>query len=84
MRAYSKIESGETQLTIERLNELITILGIAPHEIFQFKVPNEHNKHKENNTQTNPESISLVQHYEETIVMLKEHIEILKLLLQKK
>ena len=29
-RAYSKIESGETQLTINRLNEISAILGIDP------------------------------------------------------
>lgn len=81
MRAYSKIESGETQLTIERLNELISILGIVPNEILQFEVPKELNNRIESNT---TESISLVQHYEETIVMLKEHIEILKLLIEKK
>ena len=32
-RAYSKIETGETQLTINRLNEISTILGIEPMEV---------------------------------------------------
>jgi transcriptional regulator with XRE-family HTH domain len=32
-RAYSKIESGETQLTINRLNEISSVLGIEPMEI---------------------------------------------------
>ena len=35
-RAYSKIESGETQLTINRLNEISTILGIDPMEALGF------------------------------------------------
>ena len=35
-RAYSKIESGETQLTINRLNEISKILEIDPFEILGF------------------------------------------------
>ena len=35
-RAYSKIESGETQLTINRLNEISNILGIEPMEVLGF------------------------------------------------
>ena len=35
-RAYSKIESGETQLTINRLNEISRILGIEPMEVLGF------------------------------------------------
>jgi transcriptional regulator with XRE-family HTH domain len=35
-RAYSKIESGETQLTINRLNEISKILEIDPFEILRF------------------------------------------------
>jgi transcriptional regulator with XRE-family HTH domain len=35
-RAYSKIESGETQLTINRLNQISEILGVNPREILGF------------------------------------------------
>eukprot|EP01038_Epipyxis_sp_PR26KG_P020355 gene20355-28823_t len=35
-RAYSKIESGETQLTINRLNEISEVLEIQPLEILGF------------------------------------------------
>lgn len=35
-RAYGKIESGETQLTINRLVEISKILGITPEEILGF------------------------------------------------
>ena len=35
-RAYSKIEAGETQLTINRLNEISRVLGIEPMEILGF------------------------------------------------
>lgn len=35
-RAYSKIETEETQLTISRLNEISLILNITPQEILGF------------------------------------------------
>jgi transcriptional regulator with XRE-family HTH domain len=35
-RAYSKIETGETQLTIARLNEISQVFGIAVEEILGF------------------------------------------------
>jgi transcriptional regulator with XRE-family HTH domain len=35
-RAYSKIETGETQLTINRLNEISIVLGIDPMEVLGF------------------------------------------------
>ena len=36
IRAYSKIESGETNLTIDRLNKLSQILEMSPLEILGF------------------------------------------------
>ena len=35
-RAYSKIETGETQLTINRLNEISAILEVQPMEVLGF------------------------------------------------
>jgi transcriptional regulator with XRE-family HTH domain len=35
-RAYSKIETGETKLTIQRLNQISIILGISAMDILQF------------------------------------------------
>ena len=35
-RAYSKIETGETQLTISRLNEICTILEVDPMKVLGF------------------------------------------------
>ena len=85
LRAYTKIENGETQLTIDRLGEIIEILHINPNEIFSSDICDDENKTK--NIENRPvaeDSISLIQHYEETIVMLKEHIETLKELIKKK
>lgn len=36
VRAYSKIESGETQLSIKRLNEISKVLEVPPLEILGF------------------------------------------------
>jgi transcriptional regulator with XRE-family HTH domain len=85
-RAYSKIETGETQLTINRLNEISKVLGIEPLEILGFddtKIFNINNS-TGNNGYNNiffPEK--LVQQYEETIQALKEQIQLLKLLQDK-
>ncbi|UUV22338.1 helix-turn-helix domain-containing protein [Paenimyroides aestuarii] len=79
LRAYSKIESGETQLTLERLNEILDILGVTALEFFS----NESAQNK-SLPATGNASIPLIQHYQETISMLKEHIETLKNLIEKK
>lgn len=47
-RAYSKIESGETQLTIKRLNEISETLGASPQEILGFDSANIFNNNSTN------------------------------------
>lgn len=86
VRAYSKIETGETQLTINRLNEISSILGIDPMEVLGFDEKNIFNIH--NSTGNNGYNYinypdKLVQQYEETIQSLKEQISLLKLLMDK-
>ena len=36
VRAYSKIETGETQLTIKRLNQISEVLDVHPLTILEF------------------------------------------------
>lgn len=36
VRAYSKIENGETQLTINRLNQISEILEVTPQQVLGF------------------------------------------------
>ncbi len=85
LRAYTKIENGETQLTIDRLGEIIEILNIHPNEIFSSDLCDDKNSGKKEESKiAASDSISLIQHYEETISILKEHIETLKELIQKK
>jgi len=85
-RAYSKIETGETQLTINRLNEISHILGITPVEVLGFDDKQVFNNCKqEGNIGINHINLpeKLIQQYEETIQSLKNQIEVMKLLLEK-
>ncbi len=80
-RAYSKIENGETQLTINRLNEISTVLGVDPIEILGFDEKQIFNHCKQDgyigiNHISMPDK--LIQQYEETIQALKEQIALLK------
>lgn len=84
LRAYSKIESGETQLTLDRLSEIIEILNVHPREIFGKEIYSDNDVKEEKNVDNSHDTISLIQHYEETIAILKEHIETLKELIHKK
>ena len=85
-RAYSKIESGETQLTINRLNEISSILGIEPIEVLGFddkQVFNNYGK-QEGNIGINHINIpeKLIQQYEKTIQVLEDEVLLLKSLLK--
>ena len=85
-RAYSKIESGETQLTINRLNEISSILGIEPIELLGFddkQVFNNYGK-QEGNIGINHINIpeKLIQQYEKTIQVLEDEVLLLKSLLK--
>lgn len=86
IRAYSKIETGETQLTVNRLNEISRILGITPVEVLGFDDKQVFNNCKqEGNIGINHINLpeKLIQQYEETIQSLKNQIEVMKLLLEK-
>jgi transcriptional regulator with XRE-family HTH domain len=85
-RAYSKIETGETQLTINRLNEISAILEVQPMEVLVFddkKIFNFYNSSDINNVKNMNMPEKLIQQYEETIQSLKEQIQLLKLLQNK-
>ncbi len=86
VRAYSKIETGETQLTINRLNEISNIMGVDPIEVLGFDEKQVFNNCKqEGNIGINHINLpeKLVQQYEETIQSLKEQVSLLKLLMDK-
>lgn len=85
-RAYSKIETGETQLTINRLNEISKILELEPLEILGFddkKVFNINNSKGNNGYNNIYGSEKLIHQYEETIQALKDQVQLFKLLLDK-
>ena len=86
VRAYSKIETGETQLTINRLNGISRIMGVDPIEVLGFDDKNIFNIN--NSTGNNGYNYinfpdKLVQQYEQTIQSLKEQIALMKLLMEK-
>jgi transcriptional regulator with XRE-family HTH domain len=84
IRAYSKIETGETQLTINRLNEISKALGIDPIEVLGFDDKQVFNNCKQDgyigiNHINLPEK--LIQQYEKTIAVLEDEVKLLKSLL---
>lgn len=75
-RAYSKIEAGETQLSIKRLNEISQILQVNPIKILVFDSQSIFS-----DKQNTPDSSKLIAQYEKTIRVLEEQIQLLKSLL---
>jgi transcriptional regulator with XRE-family HTH domain len=85
IRAYSKIETGETQLTINRLNEISKALGVDPIEVLGFDDKQVFNNCKQYgyigiNHINLPEK--LIQQYEKTIAVLEDEVKLLKSLLE--
>ena len=85
IRAYSKIENGETQLTINRLNEISKALGVDPIEVLGFDDKQVFNNCKQDgyigiNHINLPEK--LIQQYDKTIAVLEDEVKLLKSLLE--
>lgn len=81
IRAYSKIERGETQLTLERLYQICSILDISVIEFLKDK--SLKTKDKDEAQQNTADLLFMKQHYEETIAILKDQIDTLKAILTK-
>ena len=87
-RAYSKIEAGETQLTINRLNEISAILGVQPLEVLGFDDKQIFNNCKQEGNQNTIGTANfylpdkLIQQYEKTIQVLEDEVSLLKSLLR--
>lgn len=80
-RAYSKIETGETQLSIKRLNEISSILEVPPLEILGFdeKQVFSHCKQEGNiGINHNYHSEKLIEQYEKRINHLESEILFLR------
>ena len=60
-RAYSSIENGQTQLTVERLFEIIKILDTSLPEVFEYEGGSVlHNNFNDTATKNKGEEISFV------------------------
>lgn len=84
-RAYSKIESGETQLTINRLNEISKILGVDPIEALGFDHQNIFNNcTQEGNIGVNHINLpdKLIEQYEKRIQQLESEVIFLRALVK--
>jgi transcriptional regulator with XRE-family HTH domain len=84
-RAYSKIESGETQLTITRLNEISKILEIDPIEVLGFDHQQIFNNcSQEGNIGINHINIpeKLIEQYEKRIQQLESEVLFLRTLVK--
>lgn len=76
-RAYSKIENGETELTIKRLNEIGEVLEVSPMEILGFdekQIFNNYNQQGGNMITHNYFPEKLIELYEKRIKELEEQL----------
>ena len=85
-RAYSKIETGETQLTINRLNEIATIFGVDPIEALGFDHQNIFNNYgtQEGNIAVSQVLVpdKLIEQYEKRIEQLESEVLFLRALVK--
>ena len=84
-RAYSKIETGETQLTINRLNEISKILSVDPIEALGFDHQNIFNNcTQEGNIGINHINLpdKLIEQYEKRIQQLESEVIFLRALVK--
>lgn len=76
LRAYSKIEAGETQLTIKRINEISKIFNVAPLELLNFDEDIIFNNTIKENEDTDVGD-NMVKQLKETLSALMEQNKIL-------
>jgi len=79
IRAYSKLETGETQLTIKRLNEICEILEVPPLDVLTFTEKKFfHSTEKKDNHDMYSFNPLLIQQFEQRIYDLKNEIDFLR------
>lgn len=86
-RAYSKIETGETQLSIKRLNEISEVFEVPPLEILGFDDKQVFNNCKQDGNigiNHNYTSDKLIENYEKRITHLEGEILFLRNQLENK
>jgi len=82
-RGYSKVESGETKLTIQRLLEISKILELPINKILEFEsksILQNNNQFEDIETRNQPSrtEIELITQYKESVAHLKSEILFLR------
>jgi transcriptional regulator with XRE-family HTH domain len=81
---YGNIERDETDITMKRLNQIVTILAVRVQDLLGFDenkalVGTIHNNHNTNGTVFNNENFERERRlYEEQISLLKDQVNLLK------
>ena len=85
VRAYSKIETGETQLTIKRLNEISGILEVTPMEILGFDEKKIFNRIQPTDFSNELQQVGEkpIEYYDKKIKQLENELNFLRLSFQK-
>lgn len=83
IRAYSKIETGESKLTIDRLIKICEIIEVPFIKILQFDSKQLFSDQKENNHQVSNQHINslyeiIIEEKDKRITLLEKHIAMIK------
>ena len=87
LRAYSKIENGETNLSLNRINDIASVLNVDIKELFDFEIKKSDNFIQENfdfplALNEDDDKTKLIKYYQDIIKLLKDHNDSLKRMLE--
>lgn len=84
IKAYSKLEHGETKLTLDRLREIARVLKFKPEEVITFREESFFADINPAAREPLPESSDVERkHYKQRIQYLEEEVKFLRHLLNK-
>lgn len=87
-KAYSKIENGDTKLTVDHLMKISEVLEVSPNELFNsdsFSIYNNYHTHNGEGIVINKHtSEKIIELYDQLLKAKDDEIELLKRLLDTK